>query len=170
MACTMQYDPVCGVKDGTHQTFGNACVAGSEGAIVQHRGECSADELAGRGSGKYVPPESCTAWFDGCNSCGRGEDGQSFCTLRACLGEPAAGYCTAYETDPKPAPVPNPGTANDRDLSMSSDVSANPEPGSSADANPAEEGDSHQARPTPEQKSFLLRMWESIAGWFGSIF
>lgn len=40
MACTMQFDPVCGC-DG--KTYGNACVAQSEGVPRFEPGECPGD-------------------------------------------------------------------------------------------------------------------------------
>lgn len=97
--CTMQYDPVCATKDGSTRTYGNSCTAGAEGAVILHGGECR-DEAA------YVPPASCTAWFDGCNRCTRMENGDAACTLMACAGEPQAGYCTAYAADASEEPLP----------------------------------------------------------------
>ena len=76
VACTMQYQPVCGTEKGTYKTCGNGCTLGAEGAVYQHEGECMAAELAGRQEGAYTPPAHCTAWNDGCNSCGRSADGQ----------------------------------------------------------------------------------------------
>lgn len=38
--CTMQYDPVCAVKNGEERTYGNSCTAGADGATFVHRGEC----------------------------------------------------------------------------------------------------------------------------------
>lgn len=98
--CTMQYDPVCAVKDGERRTYGNSCTAGADGATVLYRGEC-------RTQG-YVPPENCTAWFDGCNSCSRSENGEAMCTLMACEGAQREGYCTEYEKGTAPEIVPAP--------------------------------------------------------------
>lgn len=41
--CTREYVPVCGQSRGDRQTFGNACVARSEGFRVVHPGECRSD-------------------------------------------------------------------------------------------------------------------------------
>jgi hypothetical protein len=117
VACTMQYEPVCGAKEvqcikapchPVYQTYGNSCVLGVEGATYVHAGECTAADtgpLPGGGS-TYTPPAHCVAWFDGCNQCGRGPDGESFCTLKACIDAPSAGYCTKYADQPEPAPQP----------------------------------------------------------------
>lgn len=37
VACTMQYDPVCGCNN---KTYGNACIAGASGIRVVAKGEC----------------------------------------------------------------------------------------------------------------------------------
>jgi hypothetical protein len=100
--CTMQYDPVCAMKSGERRTYGNSCTAGADGATVLYRGECGAETPT------YTPPANCTAWFDGCNSCSRSENGEAMCTMMACEGAPRAGYCTQYQEGsvPKNVPVP----------------------------------------------------------------
>lgn len=40
MMCTQQYEPVCAERGGRQRTFGNACVAQSEGYRVVRGGEC----------------------------------------------------------------------------------------------------------------------------------
>lgn len=100
--CTMQYDPVCAVKDGERRTYGNSCTAGADGAVVLYEGECGAEEPG------YTPPANCTAWFDGCNSCSRSEEGEAMCTMMACTGAPKAGYCTAYAGEGPAVDAPEP--------------------------------------------------------------
>lgn len=160
MMCTMQYAPVCGTENGVYKTYGNSCVLSSEGATYQHEGECTAAELNGKQRDSYVPPAHCTAWFDGCNSCGRDASGQSFCTLRACMDEPAAGYCTAYaESEPEPDTVthPTPGGSASSESTAPSETSTTVEATTSATTT--------EARP-----GFLERVWSAISSWFGSLF
>ncbi|WP_077131332.1 Kazal-type serine protease inhibitor family protein [Spirosoma montaniterrae] len=40
IACTMQYDPVCGCNG---KTYGNACIAGASGIRVVANGDCKAN-------------------------------------------------------------------------------------------------------------------------------
>jgi hypothetical protein len=63
--CTMQYDPVCGAQPvqcvrapcyPQYKTYGNACMAGAEGATIIHQGECLSNE-----SGPYISPTSTPA-------------------------------------------------------------------------------------------------------------
>ncbi len=156
--CTMQYQPVCGTENGVYKTYGNGCVLGSEGAVYEHEGECTAAELAGKQEGTYTPPAHCIAWNDGCNSCSRGANDQSMCTLMACMGEPRAGYCKAYaetevEVDHEPAPAGS---------SVSSPVQQ--VPSSQIEATTS-------ASTTVEvEEGFFARLWISISTWFAGLF
>lgn len=38
--CTMEYAPVCGVRNGKTRTLGNSCQAGAEGYRIISKGEC----------------------------------------------------------------------------------------------------------------------------------
>ena len=40
-ACTREYKPVCGEKDGKVQTFGNRCMAEAQDFTVKSEGPCS---------------------------------------------------------------------------------------------------------------------------------
>ena len=155
--CTMQYDPVCGTENGVYKTYGNGCVLGVEGATFQHQGECTRAELEGRQEGTYTPPAHCTAWFDGCNRCSRSADGQSMCTLMACMGEPRAGYCTAYndtETPEEPSPAPG--------IDEGTSSSAVP---------PAEVEIDSEATTSPETDiGFFFTLWNQIRDWFKGLF
>lgn len=123
-ACTMEYAPVCGERDvvcvrapcpPVQETFGNRCSLEAAHARFLYTGECRGGSVGSPPSyptpdpipvpnpdepvsdyPTYEPPKNCTAWFDGCNSCSRGPNGLAMCTLRACMGPPQAGYCTAY--------------------------------------------------------------------------
>jgi peptidoglycan hydrolase-like protein with peptidoglycan-binding domain len=42
-------------------------------------------------------PDNCKTWFDGCNTCGRSEEGKpTACTLMACLDNLKTPYCREY--------------------------------------------------------------------------
>lgn len=109
--CPAVYAPVCAshpVQCVTtpcypqYQTYGNSCEAAAHEATVLHQGECTANETGPvkPSAEAYKPPATCTAWFDGCNSCTKTANGTA-CTLKACVA-PAAGYCTAYEAQKPP--------------------------------------------------------------------
>lgn len=151
--CTMQYDPVCGTEQGVYKTYGNSCVLGAEGAMYQHKGECTDVELSGKQEGSYTPPANCTAWFDGCNSCSQNASGQSMCTLMACMGEPKAGYCRAYG-EPKPETPSSP-----------------PETVGSGSVEPVEAEVVIEATTTAEtDPGFFFGIWRAIAAWFRAFF
>ena len=110
----MQYAPVCGAQEvqcikapcyPQYHTYGNACMAGAANARILHEGECTAAEtgpvIPEEETENYIPPAHCSAWNDGCNSCARGTNGQTICTLKYCMN-PGPGYCTAYDTLPAP--------------------------------------------------------------------
>lgn len=130
--CTMQYDPVCGAQPvqcvrapcyPQYKTYGNACMAGAEGATIIHKGECAASETGPVMTptptptptpkpvpAPYTPPASCKTWFDGCNSCSKMKDGGIICTKKACsIDNTDKGYCTSYE---KPKPTTATSTAS----------------------------------------------------------
>lgn len=155
--CTMQYEPVCGTRDSTYKTYGNNCALSSEDATYQHEGECTALELSGRQQGTYAPPASCTAWFDGCNRCSRSAGGQSMCTLMACMGEPHAGYCTAYG-DVETIALPAPSGPVSSDTAVSGEVSL--------DATTSVEIGT-TTEPAP---GFFSGIWRAVSAWFRGIF
>lgn len=160
--CTMQYQPVCGAKQvqcikapcyPVYHTYGNSCTMNAENGTFIHEGECTAAESGPVTSTQpYTPPSNCTAWFDGCNSCSRTENGQSMCTERACAGTPAAGYCTAYK---KPGVLNPPSVLS---ASTSVDASSSTQVGA-ATGTMAAEGEVK----TP---GFIQRLWQSILSWF----
>lgn len=39
-ACTLDYRPVCALKDGVRKTYGNACAAEAVDAEIVSEGEC----------------------------------------------------------------------------------------------------------------------------------
>lgn len=75
VACTMQYDPVCGLNaSGALQTYSNSCFLGlDKSAYYLYKGECL---------------EGCDHWNDGCNQCAL-ENGSVSCTEM---------YCETYVT------------------------------------------------------------------------
>lgn len=139
--CTMQYDPVCAVKDGVERTYGNSCSAGADDALVMYAGECRQQEA-------YVPTETCTAWFDGCNRCSRAETGEAMCTMMACMGAPQAGYCTAYKDGSVSEVAPGPEAVAVEEALAATGTS------------PAE----------VTVGSFFTRLWTYLMARFGAIF
>ncbi len=101
IACTKEYRPVCGSKpvvcitapcNPVPTTYGNSCMMKADGATYLYDGACKDTS---------ENPESnpmCKTWNDGCNSCGRSENGgPAYCTLKYCSPESMTKpYCTAY--------------------------------------------------------------------------
>jgi len=155
-ACTMQYQPVCGAQQvqcvttpcyPIYKTYGNACVLSAEGGTYIHDGECRAEETGPvMPRPAYTPPADCTAWFDGCNQCGRGSGGQVYCTERACVDAPAPGYCTSYATPTTVDDSPEEPVSTDKPDETVADV------------------------PVPEERNFFTSLWDSIrslvSSWF----
>lgn len=175
--CTKEYRPVCGARQvqcvtapcyPMYETFGNRCELNGEGAVYLHEGECLPHESGPvigypEPTKPYEPPATCTAWYDGCNSCGRGPNGQIMCTLRACLGAPSPGYCTAYGSATNPPVVSNP------DEPVSSDdgvVVTNPSQGMpNAPGSPGVEVGADIS--VGSIVSFFVRAWTGFFSWFG---
>lgn len=164
--CTEQYQPVCGGKQvqcikspcyPVYHTYGNSCTMNAEGGYFIHEGECTEAEsgFVPPARDTYTPPKGCVAWFDGCNSCSLTSNGQTACTLMACLDKPAPGRCTRYEDTPAKPPVvaPTPSTPH---VVASTSVNA-------TTTTPV------VATTTTSEKSgpgFVHRLWLSIRTWF----
>lgn len=77
--CTMQYDPVCGEKNGVNKTFGNQCEMNNAGYTFKSKGECVTTTQSDA-------PANCKVWYDGCNTCSRQSLGAPMaCTLMYCF-------------------------------------------------------------------------------------
>lgn len=112
VACTMEYNPVCGAKpvvcikapcNPVPTTYGNKCAMQADGATLLYQGQCK--------SAVTTDPANdpqCKTWFDGCNSCARSTPGgPGACTLMACLGDThPAPYCKTYFTEPMSGGTP----------------------------------------------------------------
>ncbi len=161
--CPAIYQPVCGAQQvecikapcyPVYHTYGNSCELGAAGnATFIHDGECTATETGPiKPVEPYVPPANCTAWFDGCNSCGRTTGSGAICTQMACIGPRAPGRCTAYATPPaKPVPPPASVVSSPAPVSTSSvavDATATP------------------ATTTPAHPGFFRSLWAHIVSWF----
>lgn len=87
-ACTREYAPVCAQRGNERRTFGNACVARSEGFGIVHQGECRrADDrppqaactfeyrpvCAQRGNDRRTFGNACQARVEGYNVIREGE-------------------------------------------------------------------------------------------------
>ncbi len=110
VACTMEYNPVCGAKpivcittpcNPIPTTYGNKCAMNADGAKFLYAGECRTDKNPG-------DDPKCKSWYDGCNTCSRSTPGSpAMCTLRACTSEPiATRKCTVYFDDTTPTNKP----------------------------------------------------------------
>lgn len=181
-ACTKEYAPVCGQKTEcpactnsnpacmapcslVQKTYSNTCMQKADNATLLHNGVCSEEEYGGGTGDTYTPPPGCTAWFDGCNNCSKGPGDAAMCTLRACIGEPAPGYCITYEdsateegnetgtvTSPPSIEVPDGGGGGvDNEHTTERDV----------------------GEPTEKEmvsSGFFSNMWQAVTSWFASIF
>ncbi len=116
IACTMQYQPVCGqelheccktsgtkpaycmyakvnCEVGSPKTFGNSCQLNAAGAKYFYDGECKNNQTG-------EAPANCKIWYDGCNTCSRQySGGPLMCTMMACINNGiwnSGAYCKEY--------------------------------------------------------------------------
>ncbi|EBV3599988.1 protease inhibitor [Salmonella enterica subsp. enterica serovar Virchow] len=89
VACTMEYNPVCGIRGGERRTFSNACTARASGFRISAPGECRANRPPPRPGGvctrEYNPVcarrgdrirtfgNACSAEVEGYRVIGRGQ-------------------------------------------------------------------------------------------------
>ena len=193
VACTEIYQPVCGYREKfcetarcltLYHTYSNTCFMNAEQSTLVHSGECTAAELnnettpdsggstsPGTGSGTggaYVPPKGCMAWYDGCNHCSRtSANGPAMCTLMACMGEPAPGYCTSYGNTTPGTPTPGgSGSSATSTTHINSDGETVTNP-----TNPPPLGDDAMwGHDGPPPATILGRVWKTITNWFSSLF
>jgi hypothetical protein len=103
VACTMEYNPVCGAKpivcittpcNPIPTTYGNKCAMNADGAKFLYVGEC-------RVTPNPADDPKCKSWHDGCNTCSRSTPGgPAMCTLMACMQElMTTPYCKSYIDD-----------------------------------------------------------------------
>lgn len=93
--CANTYEPVCAIlptprclieysckmQQPLPTTYSNDCVAKNAGAKILYKEKCDEDMAVI----KKEIPNNCISWFDGCNTCGRSNDGgPMMCTLMAC--------------------------------------------------------------------------------------
>lgn len=113
-ACTMEYAPVCGLKqiqcfttpcNPILTTYGNTCMLNAAGATFQYTGAC----LDTTPVPPPVPPDpqndpTCKLWFDGCNTCSRSTPGgPAMCTMMACMTiGTVSPYCKEHFTNTTP--------------------------------------------------------------------
>lgn len=171
-ACTREYAPVCGYREkfcetarcfSLYHTFSNICLLKADEAKFLYDGPCTEDEGEGdEGEGSYRPPENCTSWFDGCNHCSGVAGGPVACTLRACVGTQAPGYCISYasgEPGSNPPSVPPvleaPIERPAEPPSVSPEETEEPAPEEHEDAKP---------------RGFVESIWSALSTWISSFF
>ncbi len=112
--CYNLYDPVCAlpplpncllnnmckIPQPGPTTYSNECVAKSDGSKILYKGECeSKKDKLGEDNLKKEIPDNCITWFDGCNTCGRADNGiMMMCTMMACM-EYSKPYCIKFADD-----------------------------------------------------------------------
>lgn len=81
--CTMEYAPVCGYKNGIYKTYSNKCILNANAAYYKYYWECKTS--IPEPTPQVVIPQTCTSWYDGCNTCWVENWKVTVCTLKACF-------------------------------------------------------------------------------------
>lgn len=94
IACTKEYAPVCGQVniqcittpcDPIQNTYGNRCMMEADWAEFLYTGECVQVDL-----------QTCSSYYDGCNTCSVENGELVACTEMACLGDKNPPRCLAF--------------------------------------------------------------------------